>query len=163
MTQKKDKKLITIIRRSMLIVAISVFAVFSIGIGYLIRQNAEKRAVDVMRLNILDVEADISDASDENLLSITQEVAESLNCAEELLNSSLFVKLAKRELQSSGMSQEKGNELLNSYPMQFLVSYLASVYDLSEISIVDSNGIIEYATAGHNPPLIRHEGSFDYL
>lgn len=75
---------------------------------------SEENAIKLLKLNIADVYADITDASDENLLELTWKIAAALNSMETI-------------------SDKKLNELLEKY-------------DVTEISYIDSNGIIKAST-----------------
>ncbi|MDO5445331.1 MAG: SpoIIE family protein phosphatase [Eubacteriales bacterium] len=144
--KKTDKKLISIIQKWLSVVAITALIISALGVGYLIKVDAEREVEQVLRLNVSDVKTDIVDASDSNLLSITEEVAASVNSADRLFENTLFVRLAKNDLQSAGYSTETVNELFDANPMQFLTLYLAVTNDLPEIDIVDTDGIITAST-----------------
>lgn len=156
---QKDKKLISIIERWLSIVAAAALIISALGIGYLIKVNALKDAEKVLRLNVSDVKADIVDASDSNLLAITQEVASSLNNAEHLTENTLFVRLAKNDLQSAGIAPETVNEIFDTDPMQFLTMYLAVSNDLPEINLVNPDGIITASTNENFPGFDMASGS----
>lgn len=113
---RRHRKLTQTFSRWLLIVVLVAFAITSI-FTYILQTSFSTRSNEVLlKLNIEDVKADIEDASDENLLSLTRGIAEELDAAP-VVNNDLVAQLCAR--------QEN---------------------DFSEINVIDKNGIIIYTT-----------------
>ncbi len=75
----RSKKKITVILGQWLFLCISVVCVLSLIFICLLQDRiSDREAISLLSVNISDVTADISDASDENLLALTHQVAELL-------------------------------------------------------------------------------------
>ena len=57
---------------------------------------SENNAIGLLELNLSDVQEDISDASDENLMAVTHQIASVLNAMEKEANSSMLAALTER-------------------------------------------------------------------
>ena len=107
---RKGQKITQSFQKWLLVVVVIAF-LFTVFALWSIQTNLSKQsAMDLLELNISDVRQDVIDASDENLLALTGEVAAVVNDAPEVDSAYL-------------------GELLNKF-------------DVSEINVIDENGII---------------------
>lgn len=114
--QTEYKKLSQTFSRWLLFVVIAAFAVTSVFIYLLQTSFSVSDHESLLALNMEDVKADIEDASDENLLKLTYDVADDINAAKTVDNALLL-----------DISAKPGN-------------------DFSEINVIDENGIIICST-----------------
>lgn len=101
-------------QRWLLILVIVAFLATTAFLWIIQTGLSENNAINLLRLNISDVREDIIDASDENLLELTWQVAEELNRAE-TIDAGLLLALTEK-------------------------------YDVTEINVIDPNGIIFAST-----------------
>jgi len=123
-----QKKLAQSFQRWLLLCVLVAFSVTSLFTFIVQTRLSISDAENVLKLNINDVRADIEEASNKNLLSLTRDVASDIQTAdtvdEALLNS---------------ISSKKGN-------------------DFSEINVVDKNGIITASTVKDYVGFDMHTG-----
>lgn len=112
----EHRKLTQTFSRWLLAVVLVSFVITSIFTYILQNSFSSRNNESLLMLNIEDVKADIRDASDENLLSLTRGVARELNAAEKVDNA-FVAELCRR--------QEN---------------------DFSEINVIDKDGMIVYTT-----------------
>ena len=93
--KKSKRKISQSFQRWLLFVVAIAFIATTSFLWVFQTRMAEENAFDLLRLNINDVEADISDASDENLLDLANMIAGDLN-QEESITSELLYELAER-------------------------------------------------------------------
>ena len=77
---------------------------------------AEENAFDLLRLNINDVEADINDASDENLLALAGMIAQDLNQEENITSGLLYELADKYEVTEINYINPEGIIKATTYP-----------------------------------------------
>ena len=112
--KKKLPKLSKTFARWLLLCVLIAFAVTTAAIWLVQTHIAKQDAYDLLRLNIRDVYLDIVDASNENLLALTHEIARELDLTDPVLSTQLME--------------------------------LARKYDVSEINMVNAQGIITAST-----------------
>ena len=76
----------------------------------------EDNAINLLALNIADVREDIIDASDENLLKMTRQVAEDLNNVGDITDSVLFVLTKKYDVTEINCVDSDGIIYASTYP-----------------------------------------------
>ena len=135
-----------IIRSRLIYVTLLVLVIGIVAVVVMLSTLAEQETKKVLKMNVSDVKSDIIDASDNNLLSIAETVAISLNTRERSLNEPLYVRLAKNDLISSGYTSSEVNDLYKEDPLTFQLKYLSVKNKLSEINFIDTNGIILAST-----------------
>lgn len=98
-----------------LLVCVAVAFLVTIGFSSVLQTElAKSDTLELLKLNIEDVKADVNDASDENLLKLTWKVANEI---------------------------EQRDEINNVY-----LNLLKEQYDVAEINVIDSSGIIRNST-----------------
>lgn len=123
--RKKEKKQITqTISIALFISVIFAFSITSIFTFVLQNRISNVDTDNLLSLNIQDVKEDIMDASDQNLLEITHQIAEEIQ--KEGLNHEITVRSLTEERKQKRKSLER----------------LLGRYRVTEINVVDSNGII---------------------
>ena len=95
MMEHRKKKLSQSFQQWLLVLVIIAFAATTVFLWLIQTRLSEENAINLLRLNLLDVRDDVIDASDENLLRLTREVAEELNAAE-IIDARLLAVLADR-------------------------------------------------------------------
>ena len=111
---KKKKKISQSFQHGLLVLVIIAFLATTVSLWAIQTRLSENNAINLLKLNISDVRQDIADASDENLLKLTREIARELDRA--------------------------------PYISSARLSRLTVDYDVSEISYIDSEGIIKAST-----------------
>ncbi len=114
--RREQKKLSQAFQRGLLLCVVIAFCITCFFTVVLQTKLSEDDAENLLALNIRDVRADIRDASDENLLRITREVAEKLDAA----------------VTRDGMST--------------LLTPLAKQYHIAEIDLIGADGLITAST-----------------
>ena len=113
----------TLLKRLSVVVIAALL--ITLGVSWVIETRMSKEnAQSILRINIEDVQQDIIDASDENLLALTKQVAHDVKSVD------------------------------NATPE--LLESLMESYDVSEIDVIDNNGII---TACTNPDFVGYDMS----
>lgn len=93
--KRKKQNISGAFRRWLLILVIIAFLTTTAFLWVSQTKISQNNAVNLLKLNISDVREDIIDASDENLLELTRQIAEDLNNAERI-TSELLGELAKK-------------------------------------------------------------------
>ena len=115
MTMKDKKTKISHAFQRWLLVLVSIAFLATTAFLWLIQTRlSENNAISLLELNLSDVREDIIDASDENLLGLTERVAAELNAMEEVTSEILYALMAE--------------------------------YDVTEINVIDADGIIVATT-----------------
>ncbi|MBQ3003634.1 MAG: hypothetical protein IJD82_07875, partial [Clostridia bacterium] len=92
--QNKKRRISQSFQRWLLILVVIALMATTAFLWIFQTRLAEQNAINLLRLNISDVREDIIDASDENLLKLTRQIASELNAANEI-TSELLHALAK--------------------------------------------------------------------
>ena len=87
---KKKKRIAQSFQGWLSVVIIIAFLVTTACLWVIQTKLSENNAINLLALNISDVREDINDASDEHLLSLTYEIADELNNAENITSELLF-------------------------------------------------------------------------
>ena len=82
--KEKGKKISQAFQRWLLLVVCIAFLATTTFLWFFQTRLAERNAINLLELNLADVQADINDASDENLLVITRQIARQLNAADQV-------------------------------------------------------------------------------
>ena len=90
--KKKKLKISQAFQRWLLLLVVIAFLATTACLWFIQTGLSEKNAINLLKLNIADVREDIIDASDENLLHLTQDIAKEVQEAE-YLTSALLMKL----------------------------------------------------------------------
>ena len=128
--KKKIRPLLNILSRRLSLIFLIAFAVTMTAIGFMQKSIAKRDSDSVLTLNVLDVKNDIMDMSERQMLSLAREVALYVDDMDETLEDQAFMDLIH------------GYDVHNDTPRLEFVDYMMLVFDLSEIDIVDENGII---------------------
>ena len=88
--KRKGQRLSQAFQRRLLVLVIVAFLITTVFLWLFQTRLAEENAVRLLELNISDVQQDIMDASDENLLNITWQVAAELNQVDTITNELLL-------------------------------------------------------------------------
>lgn len=91
----KKSKISRSFQRWLLVLVIIAFVVTTIFLWISQTKLSERNAINLLKINISDVKADISDASDRNMLKLTWEIAEDINLQDEITNE-LLEQLTKK-------------------------------------------------------------------
>ncbi|MBE6596323.1 MAG: HAMP domain-containing protein [Ruminococcaceae bacterium] len=92
---RKKRKISQSFQRWLLVLVVIAFLATTAFLWLLQTKLADNNAISLLRLNISDVREDITDASDENLLKLTHQVADDLNGADSI-SSELLSALAEK-------------------------------------------------------------------
>lgn len=93
--KKKKQKISGAFGRWLLLLVVVAFLATTAFLWFFQTKLSEDNAVNLLALNISDVREDINDASDENLLRLTHEIAQELNAAQAVTND-LLTELTKK-------------------------------------------------------------------
>ncbi|MBO5140260.1 MAG: hypothetical protein J6B76_06380, partial [Peptococcaceae bacterium] len=93
--QKKKMNIATAFRKWLLMLVALAFLATTAFLWVSQTKLAEHNAVNILSLNIHDVNADIHDASDENLLNLAYQIADELNKADGITDG-MLVQIAQR-------------------------------------------------------------------
>ena len=110
--KSRKPKISQAFQRWLLILVIVAFLATTAFLWIIQTRLAENNAINLLRLNISDVREDIIDASDENLLELTWQVAEELNRAE-TIDAGLLLALTEK---TSCPSESSCNALSGAEP-----------------------------------------------
>ena len=131
---KTSKKITEIFRNRLILIFLVMFlltiVVLSIFEGIIAQKNANK----VLNINMNDVIADISDASDNNIYAYTNLIESEYEYYYELFDDEGI----QMQMHSNGVD--------TSNKEQAIVTFVDRMYDTSEINKVDENGIIIAST-----------------
>ena len=86
----KKQKISGAFQKRLLILVIIAFLVTTSFLWISQTRLAKDNAINILELNISDVNADVNDASDENLISLSREVAAEMNGSDEITNELLL-------------------------------------------------------------------------
>ena len=130
-----NSRSITAIVRKWLVICFAVMYLGTVLALGVIQQNIGQTDSDgVLTLSVADVKKDISDTSDEYLLSLARIVADYVNNMDKYTEDEAMLEM----IESYGIkNDDKRIEFLN---------YVAMAYDINEISVIDKNGIIIFST-----------------
>ena len=116
MNKQKQKRISQSFQSWLLILVIVAFLATTAFLWIFQTKLSEDNAINLLELNIRDVEADISDASDVNLLELTHRVAEELKDAPQI-TSELLAELAEKHYVSElNYIDEQGIIRASTYP-----------------------------------------------
>ena len=123
-------------------------------------QLSEKSAVDLMRLNISDVRQDISDASDENLLTLTHQIAAEVTSLATVNSSMLKVLSYRFDVAEINLIDENGIIIATTHD-DFLNYDMASGVQSAEFLVLldgETEFAQSYQPTSYDPTLYRKYG-----
>ena len=89
--EKKQRKISQSFQKWLFVLVVIAFVATTAFLWVFQTKLSENNAINLLSLNIADVEADVSDASDENLLSLSWEIAAELNNIKNITSDVLYV------------------------------------------------------------------------
>ena len=113
---KKKMRISDSFQRSLLILVVIALVVTISFLWIFQTKLAERNALNVLDINITDIREDVQDASDENLLRLTYEVAADLNNTGEITSESLCDLLKKYDVTEINCFNEEGIIYATTYP-----------------------------------------------
>jgi len=112
----KKRKISQSFQKWLFVLVVTAFCV-TIAFLWMIQTHlSEDNAVNLLKLNISDVRQDIVDASDENLISLSWEIAKDLNAAEQISNDLLHTLTEKYEVTEINYINPEGVIAASTYP-----------------------------------------------
>ena len=129
MQARNEKRRLSGIMHEWIFIVIGVAFVATIGLLWKVQTRMMEDNIEkILRINITDVKQDISDASDVNLLRLANSVAYNLD-------NRIFSEEDPRVRNFAG----KGGK-------NALLAFLADLYEVQDITVIDENGIITHST-----------------
>ncbi len=113
---KKTKRISQSFQTWLSVVIVIAFLVTTACLWVIQTRLSENNAINLLALNISDVREDIIDASDENLLKLTYEIAEELNNAEEITSEFLEQLTVKYDVTEINHINSEGIIDASTYP-----------------------------------------------
>ncbi len=139
---KKKQKISGAFRRWLLVLVVVAFWATTAFLWFFQTKLSEDNAVNLLALNISDVREDIIDASDENLLKLTRQIANDLNGAENITSELLSLLAEKYDVTEINHINSNGIIVASTYP-DFL-NYDMSSGEQSAAFMVLLSGKTEY-------------------
>ena len=113
---KKKQNISAAFRRWLLILVVIAFLATTAFLWISQTKISQNNAVDLLKLNISDVREDIIDASDENLLKLTHQIADDLNNAENVTSDLLAELISKYDVTEINCINSEGIIFASTYP-----------------------------------------------
>lgn len=129
MQEPKTRKIASVMRQSLLIVAILATIISDLVLWFYQDTVAKKNAARLLELNISDVVADVEDASDKNLTDLAEYVAYAYT-SDEIRNEKTLSEL-REEPEYRDLPDD-----------DLIIRYLSDILDVAELLIIDENGIV---------------------
>lgn len=139
---KKKQNISAAFRRWLLILVVIAFLATTAFLWISQTKISQNNAVNLLKLNISDVREDIIDASDENLLKLTHQIAEDLNNAESITSELLAELTKKYDVTEINCINSNGIIVASTYP-DFLNYVMESGEQSAEFMVLLS-GETEY-------------------
>lgn len=140
--KRKKRKISQSFQQWLLLLVIVAFVGTSIFLWVFQTKLSEENAVSLLRLNISDVRQDIVDASNENLLKLTWQIAEELNSTEDISDSLLYELKEKYDVTEINYVNNEGIIVASTY--RDFLNYDMRSGEQSEEFMVLLSGETEY-------------------
>lgn len=114
--KRKTKKLSQAFQRRLLILVLVAFLGTTVFLWLFQTELSERNTAQLLKLNISDVRQDIVDASDENLLALTRQIAGELNAVDNITSELLFALTAQYDVTEINYVGSDGVIRASTYP-----------------------------------------------
>lgn len=153
----KKKKIAQSFQQWLLFLVIAALLLTTAFLWIFQTKLSEENALNLLKLNIADVYADITDASDENLLKLTRQIAKELNSVTEISNEKLHELLGKYDVTEISYINDKGIIKATTY-MDFMEFDMASGEQSSEFLVLlsgEKEYVQSYRPVSHDESILR--------
>jgi len=114
--KNRKPKISQAFQRGLLILVVVAFLATTTFLWLIQTRLSENNAISLLELNISDVREDIIDASDENLLKLTRQIAADLNAAETITDGLLFELMEQYDVTEINCVNPAGIIFASTYP-----------------------------------------------
>ncbi len=114
--KRNGQKLSQAFQQRLLILVVVAFLATTVFLWFFQTRLAEENALQLLKLNISDVRQDIADASDENLLALTRQIAGDLNEADEITSELLLTLTERYDVTEINCVNANGIIYASTYP-----------------------------------------------
>ena len=149
-------------QRGLLVLVVVAFLATTAFLWLFQTRLAVGNAVSLLELNIADVHQDITDASDENLLNLTSQIAEDLNGTEEITNDLLFSMVESYEVTEINYVNQEGIIKATTFP-EFMDYNMASGTQSAEFMVLlsgEESYVQNYQPVSYDASISRKYGGF---
>ena len=136
MKKHKSQKITIYFRNTLLLLFLIIYIITSLALAAFETQTAESNADKMLSINVADIRQDILDTTSDNILNIAELVATDYDLMKD------YVKSEGADTFFSGV----GIDFTKQDPDRALLEYFRITCGLSEVSKIDSNGIITCST-----------------